>query len=293
MLGTDLVTQLAPEHEVIGVGLSLVSHIHVPYRQVDLAKSDLTEELIREVRPEVILHAAAMTHVDGCETQRAEALRGNFEATRNVVNAVGRSDALIIFFSTDFVFDGSKTEPYTEEDLPRPLSVYGETKLLAERYLLMRAKRYLILRTSWLFGQWGDNFPKKILKRAEGKTPFPVISDQVGNPTYTGDLAEAVSKILGFLSQKKIPAHENQIYHIANEGIVSRCDFARAVLRKRNFSPELAVPVSSAAAPPLPAVRPRNSALSTEKIKQRLGIRLRAWEEALDAYFQKDVGVKA
>ena len=145
-----------------------------------------------------------------------------------------------------------------------------------------------MLRTSWLFGKAGDNFPRKILRQAEAGNPFPVICNQFGNPTFTGDLAEAVGKIIKFLSRKTIGA-ENQIYHIANEGVVSRFEFARTLLKKKNFSPDLVKPIASETAPKRPAARPQNSSLSTEKIKERLGVHLRHWEEALEAFLQEDM----
>lgn len=292
MLGTDLAARLASEHELTGAGRKPAPHLNIPFYTGDLAKFQTTRDLVQSALPEVILHAAAMTDVDGCETRRLEALRNNFDATRNVVNAGNRANALIIFFSTDFVFDGTKPGPYEESDIPHPLSVYGETKLLAERYLLLKGRRFLILRTSWLFGRAGNNFPKKVLKQAEAGTPFSVISDQIGNPTYTADLAEAVSRILAFLSHQQTTGTWNQIYHAANEGAVSRYEFACAVLKKKNYSTDLVKPIASESAPPRPAARPRNSSLATEKIKGCFGIRLRPWEEALDSYLREDVGLR-
>lgn len=287
MLGTDLVSRLSADHQLTGVGRHPVSHLGIPYQAADLAKSKAAHDLVASVRPEAVLHAAAMTDVDRCQTHRTEALRDNLDVTQNVTEASNRVNALLIFFSTDFVFDGKKSGPYGENDSPHPLSVYGESKWLAERYLFLKGKRFVILRTSWLFGRAGDNFPKKILRQAERGSPFPVISDQFGNPTFTGDLAEAVGKILKFLSEA--PAGlENQIYHVANEGVVSRFEFARAILKKRNFSPDWVKPVSTEAAPKRPAPRPQNSALSTEKLKMRFGVRLRPWEEALESFFQEE-----
>ena len=163
MLGTDLALKLASKYEVAGVGRRPVSHLRIPYHTVNLSNSKTTLEFILDLKPEAILHAAAMTEVDLCETERRAALEENLETTRHVTDAANRLKALVIYFSTDFVFDGQKSGPYTEEDVPHPLSVYGQTKLLAEKYLRLRGRRYFILRTSWLFGAYGNNFPKKIL----------------------------------------------------------------------------------------------------------------------------------
>lgn len=288
MLGTDLISYLRAGHQLIAVGREAVTNSEISFHQVDLSKSKIVHDLLTSIHPEVVLHSAAMTDVDGCETHRFEALRDNLEATRNITEASNRVAALVIFYSTDFVFDGNKSEPYQEIDLPHPVSVYGQTKLLAERYLFTRGKRFVILRTSWLFGKAGNNFPRKILKQAEIGKSFPVISDQFGNPTFTGDLAEATGKIVKQLCQKNQGA-ENQVYHVANEGVVSRFEFARTVLRKKNYPTELVKPISTDEAPKRLARRPKNSALSTEKIKERFGIRLRHWEEALNSFLQEEI----
>ena len=144
-----------------------------------------------------------------------------------------------------------------------------------------------IFRTSWLFGKQGNNFPKKVLTQAQEGKPLTVVSDQIGTPTYTGDLAEAIGKILNFFTHP-LPRHENQIYHLANEGVVSRYEFAQSILKKRNYSPTLVTPVSSESDRSRPARRPQNSSLSMEKVKAHFGLQLRSWEEALEAYFQED-----
>jgi dTDP-4-dehydrorhamnose reductase len=287
MLGSDLVQRLAPKHQVVGVGRKPAPHPAVPFQQVNLTEALRVNDCLDEIKPEVILHAAAMTEVDTCETNRHLALLDNFETTRNICNAANRLDSMVVYFGTDFIFDGKKSSPYVEEDLPRPLSVYGETKLLGERYVRLRAKRYLILRTSWLFGKQGNSFPKKILRQAEAGNPIRVVTDEFGNPTYTWDLAGAVSEILEALAAGD-EGKRNQIYHVANEGAVSRYELARAILKKRNLPLKLLVPVSQKEAH-FPAARPQNSALSTEKLKDCFGIKLRPWEEALDAYLVEDL----
>lgn len=288
MLGTDLAFRLAPNHFLVGIGREPAPHLEIPFRVGDLAEGRIAQQLIASEKPEIVLHAAAMTDVDRCETNRREALQGNLEVTRNVTEAANQVGALLIFFSTDFVFDGAKSGSYQEEDIPHPINVYGETKLLAERYLILRGRRFLILRTSWTFGKQGDNFPRKILKQVEAGETLQVVSDQFGNPTYTGDLAEAVGKIIEVISRSS-SGHENQTYHIANEGVVSRYEFARTILKKRNYPLNVVVPIESGGVRTRPALRPRNSSLSTEKIKNHFGVELRHWEEALEAYLGKDV----
>jgi len=287
MLGTDLVLCLSPKYQVVGVGRKPAPHLQIPFRIARLENTKSTNDLIETEKPDVILHAAAMTEVDLCETDRAGALRDNLEVTRHVVEAANRVGALVIYFGTDFVFDGEQAGPYREEDIPHPISVYGETKYLAERYLGLRSKRFLILRPSWLFGKHGNNFPKKILKQAETGKPLLVVENEIGNPTFTWDLAGAVNELLEIIAQGKA-GWESQIYHLANEGIVSRLEFARTILKKRNLPLDRLTPVTARELH-LPAARPRNSALSTEKIKKNFGIRLRPWEEALEAFLQEDL----
>ena len=289
MLGTDLVQQLSRKHQLVGTGRRPAVHLAIPYQLNNIAFYQKAFSVVESVKPDIILHAASMTEVDQCETDRRSALADNFEATRNITEAGNKVGALVIYFSTDFVFDGSKPLPYTEQDAPNPVSVYGETKLLAERFLLIKGKKFLILRTSWLFGKHGDNFPKKILKQAEAGKPIRVVADQFGNPTYTGDLADAVEKIIEGVSSGTAATKLNQIYHVANEGVISRYEFARAILKHGNFSQDLLSPVSSDEINQI-AQRPRNSALSTDKIGKHFGVRLRPWEAALDAYFQEELG---
>ena len=292
MLGTELASRLAPKYEVVGAGRTPASHLGIPFQTGDVSQAETVRNLFRSILPEIVLHAAAMTDVDRCEVERKEALRANFEATRLVTDTANQLKALVIFFSTDYVFDGTKRGPYVETDTPCPLNVYGETKLLAERYLLVRAKRFLILRTSWTFGKRGNNFPKKVLKQAEAGKTIPVLSDQIGSPTFTGDLAQGVAEMIECLPQAGGKS-ENQIYHIANEGRVSRYEFARAVLKKRNYPVNLVVPAAGEQVSRL-ARRPQNSVMSTAKIKRCFGVRLRSWDAALDAYLQEETeGINA
>ena len=286
MLGTDLCAQLAGKHEVVGAGRNPAPHLRVPFQTADVSQPDSVRKLFHAVRPEMVLHVAAMTNVDQCELERKDALRYNFEMTRLVADACNQTKALLIFFSTDYVFDGTKQGPYKETDVPHPLNIYGESKFLGERYLLIRGKRFLIFRAAWTYGKQGNSFPKKVLKQAEAGKPIPVLTDQIGSPTFTGDLAHAVSEVIDALphAEKK---SENQIYHLANEGQASRYEFAQAVLKKKNYPADLVVPASDDQIN-RPAKRPQNSVFSTEKIKEHFGIKLRSWEAALDAYLQEE-----
>lgn len=285
MLGSDLVSRLFAKHEVLGVGRKPAPHLPAAFRQADLSLPEAAEEIVRSFRPEVILHSAAMTDVDRCESHRGEALRGNLEVTRNLTDSANRAGSVLVFFSTDFVFDGKQPRPYTEEDAPKPLNVYGESKLLAERYVLAQANRFMILRTAWTFGCHGNNFPRKVLERAEHGKAVSVIENQVGNPTSTEDVAEAVSQILDWMVREG-RSNENQIFHVTNRGNVTRVDFARQILKEKGFAENLVLPVPKSQVKRR-AERPDNSTLSTEKLKQRFGIELRPWREALIDYLSE------
>lgn len=286
MLGSDLVLRLAPKFEVWGAGGKPAPHLNIPFEIGDLAQFGFGKKIVSTFQPDVILHAAAMTDVDRCESERKEALRNNFEMTQHMVNLANQFKALLIFFSTDYVFDGMEKEAYKETDLPHPINIYGETKLLAERYVVVRAKRFLILRTAWTFGKNGNNFPKKILEQARAGKTIKVLSDQYGSPTFTGHLAEGVVQILDRLP-KAGKASENQIYHVTNQGRVSRFEFAKAVIRKWGFSENL-IESTTGEGFVRPAKRPQNSVFSTEKLRMNFGIQMPRWEEGLDAYFNEE-----
>lgn len=284
MLGTELVSQLGSKHDLVGVGRRPAGHLKIAFHVENVADFQGMRRLVQAERPRIVLHAAAMTEVDPCESDRKQALTDNFESTRCVTETANAVGALVVYFSTDFVFDGKKSKPYTEEDIPRPLSVYGETKLLGERYLRLRGKRFFILRASWLFGKHGDDFPKKVLRQAEAGRSFRMVTDQVGNPTFSRDLAEAVAKMIDVLRERG-EGKENQIYHMANQGSVSRFELAKFILKRKNYPVELVQPILSDEVL-RPAGRPKNSCLSTDKLKKDFGIQLRSWQEAMEAYLQ-------
>ena len=185
MLGTDLCRELsAQSFSVTGVGLAPAEHLKVPYFQMDLsAAGNPFEELLRSEQPDLIFHTAAQTDVDKCEQNPELARKGNLELTRYVADASKKINALLFFFSTDYVFDGNKKGEYLEEDIPNPKSCYGESKFFAERYIHENLSHYVIMRLSWLYGIWGKSFPRSILERAQYQSRFEVVSDQMGRPT--------------------------------------------------------------------------------------------------------------
>jgi dTDP-4-dehydrorhamnose reductase len=209
----------------------------------------------------LVLHAAAWTDVDGAENHRAQAELVNVEGTRNVV-ALG---APVVYFSTDYVFDGAKREPYVESDRPRPLSVYGETKLAGER----EVRDGWILRSSWLFGWTGRNFVRTMLALAEEQNEVDVVADQRGCPTYVGHLAQATKELVGL---------PYGVWHLAADGDCTWAEFAEAIFEEARIACRV-VPISSAILG-RPAPRPAYSVLRSERPEAP---RLPHWREGLRA----------
>jgi len=278
MLGTDLVEVLRPQFELVGIDRRDVPEAKIPMHGIDLVNAEATRACLLKERPALIFHTAAKTHVDSCESERQDALNLNVEVTRNLVRAGNEVGARLIFFSTDYVFDGTKKGEYTEDDATCPLNFYGETKCLAEKAIQTEARKFNIFRVSWLYGLHGRSFPRTILQKAKGVGLLKVVSDQIGRPTFTRDVAQAFLEMLTRQSSAFERA-EHQIFNLANDGTCSWAEMASAVLKYAGFD-QVKVECVDSTQYPLPAARPKNSVLSTAKIQQHLGIRLRPWQEA-------------
>jgi dTDP-4-dehydrorhamnose reductase len=285
MLGTDLGNVLSPDFEIVGLERRPVTHLTVPYDICDLAQARKTREAILSHKPEVIIHTAAMTDVDYCEEHQDEALANNVAATEHVVDAANEIDAPVIFYSTDYVFDGKKKGAYFETDTTGPLSFYGKTKLMGEEYILRVAKRAMIFRITWLFGIWGRCFPKAILRQAAEVTKMNVVDDQIGRPTWSWDVAQAMRQLL--LNKKEdLLKPGAEIFHLGNSGTVHWADYARFILKGAGLEAVKITDIPSAHLK-RPAPRPANSVLSLEKAEKVLGLKLRSWEEATTEFLPK------
>jgi dTDP-4-dehydrorhamnose reductase len=263
-LGHELERALAPLGEVVATGRA----------EFDLSDLDAIGPAIERTRPDVIVNAAAYTAVDHAESERAAAFRVNAEAVGRIGEAAARRGALVIHYSTDYVFDGSKSAPYTEEDAPHPLNVYGESKLAGEQALAASGCRHLILRTGWVYESRGQNFLLTILKLAHERDELRVVGDQVGSPTAARDLAAASAKLLAL---GEIPTG---IFHLAAAGQCSWFEFAREILA---LSGNLRVRLTqiTTAEYPTAARRSRYSVLSCEKLRRACGIALPHWRDTL------------
>lgn len=240
----------------------------------DLSDERLTRAAIERAEPDVIVHAGAYTDVDGCEGDPDRAYRVNALGTRYVARAAADVGAKLVAVSTDYVFDGARREPYLEWDEPNPLSVYGRSKLAAEREALTAHSRCFVVRTSWVYGPRGRNFVRTILRLARERPELTVVDDEIGGPTLAADLAEAIARLARTSSYG--------IYHLPNQGECSRFDLARRALELAGQTNRV-IPVSTAeylARYPLPARRPAYSTLRNFA-GSAIGIELRPWNEAL------------
>ncbi|HET7776312.1 MAG TPA: dTDP-4-dehydrorhamnose reductase, partial [Azospira sp.] len=256
-LGWQLQRDLAPLGPLLAVDR----------RRCDLGNLDQVRSLVREVKPRLIVNAAAYTAVDQAEQEPDLARRINAEAVGLLAEEAKALDALLVHYSTDYVFDGSKTAPYGEGDLTHPLSVYGRTKREGEEAIAAVAGRALIFRTSWVFGARGKNFVKTILRLASERDSLKVVADQIGSPTPAAMIATVTGMVLAQLGGGR----EQQgcdTYHLAAANPVSWNGFARAIVATAQATPGFALKLGPAAiAPipssdyPLPAPRPLNSRL--------------------------------
>jgi len=238
------------------------------HHDLEITDESAVNAYIRGVKPDLVINAAAYTDVDGCEDDPARAFAVNGDAPGYIAAACHEVGARLIHYSTDYIFDGSKTE-YTESDEPNPINVYGASKLLGEQNIAREMENYIVIRTSWLFGRHGKNFVDTIRHLSRTNETVRVVTDQVGKPTYTLDLARKTAEIAGY------PAG---IYHLTNEGVCSWYEFARA------FAPNV-VPCTSAEFP-RKARRPAYSVLVNTKTSP-----LRHWKEALEEYLNTTVDV--
>lgn len=265
-LGRTLLPLLA-EHEIFGV---------------DLLEHDITDcegllSLARDFRPELILHPAALTDVDGCARDPDLAYRVNGMGTQNVALAAAEVGAELLYISTNEVFDGRATEPYHEWAPCNPINAYGRSKLAGEWYVQNLLTRFYIMRTAWLYAPGGRNFPHRIIQLADQHGSLRIVADEVGNPTYVADLARAIVALL--------QTHAYGIYHGVNAGAASRYEFAKEVLRLSGRAHIPVEPITLAefqrASTPPPYAPLANNAGAA------LGITFRPWQAALAEFLSE------
>lgn len=219
------------------------------------------------------INCAAYTAVDAAESEQAIAEKVNVLGVRYLAEACKNYDVKLIHISTDFVFDGNSNIPYTENQETAPVSVYGKTKLEGENAIQAVLEAFFVLRTSWLYSEYGNNFVKTMLRLSKNLTELGVVSDQIGGPTYAKDLARVILKII------ETDATKYGVYHYSNEGVASWYDFAKAIFEISNTAIKVnAIPTSSY---PTPAKRPNYSVLNTSKLKSNLKVEIPYWRDSL------------
>lgn len=264
MLGQDL----CPIFEDAGMFV-----IETDVENLDITDFKAAENFITNTKPQIIVHLAAYTNVDGAETDREKADIINHKAAENLARISKKTGAILIYASTDYVFDGTKKEPYLPNDPVNPLSVYGKTKALGETAVIENAEKYYIARTSWLYGINGKNFIETMLKFGKAGKEIKVVNDQTGSPTYTVDLALGILKLLN---------KPFGIYHISGEGETTWYDFANEIFTQADIKADLA-PVSTEeytkGQNKVVAIRPKYSTLQNS-------VPMRHWKEALQSYLE-------
>jgi dTDP-4-dehydrorhamnose reductase len=226
------------------------------------------------------INAAAYTAVDKAESEIEHATAVNVLGPKNLAIACKKNKVKIIHISTDFVFDGSSKKPYLESDATNPLGVYGKTKLDGEKALIENTDEYFIIRTSWVYSQFGNNFMKTMLRLASERDSLNIVSDQIGTPTNAVDLAKAIMEIVNHFQIPNSNFHQLfGIYNFSNEGVASWYDFAKEIFRINNIN--ISVNPIPTEAFPTPAARPKYSVLDKIKIKTAFKIEIQSWQEAL------------
>ena len=258
----------------------------VDYPEIDFTKPDSIREAVRAARPAVIVNAAAYTAVDKAEAEPARAYAINAAAPGVLAEEAKRLGSILVHYSTDYVFDGTKHGAYLETDLPNPVNVYGKTKLAGDEAIQSVGGDYLILRTSWVYGARGSNFLLTMLRLARERAELRIVDDQTGAPTSSECIAQATADLLAQLSAPKGGGLQGRsgIYNLTNSGETTWFGFAKAFLSKPQevtgaITPSL-VPITTAEFP-RPAKRPANSCLSCRRVEETFGVRMPHWEDAL------------
>lgn len=269
--------------------LSLLGNVIATTRQqCDLTDLQALSHTISQIRPNVIINATAYTAVDKAEQDDSAAFKINCNALAHLAACAKQQKALLIHYSTDYVFDGTKQRAYNETDSTNPLNVYGQSKLSGENEIMRSGAKALIFRTSWVFGSHGNNFVKTILRLARDREVLSIVDDQIGCPTPTEMLSEATLLVLYKLfSSENFCINSPQLYHLTSSDAVSWCDFARYIVQSaKNLGFAIktktikAIPSTDY---PTPAKRPLNSVLDCQKFKNDFGITLPSWKKYIES----------
>jgi dTDP-4-dehydrorhamnose reductase len=280
VLVTGAAGQLGQAIQYIAPNYSDCQFIFAPSKELDITNQDQVNSFFEVNTIDFCINAAAYTAVDKAETEPEKAVLINVVGPKNLAKACKKHQTKLIHISTDFVFDGKLDKPYLETDLTNPLGVYGQTKLDGEKAIIENMDQYIILRTSWVYSQFGNNFMRTMLRLAQERDSLSIVDDQIGSPTNAVDLASVIMNIINHF-QLSIFNFQSSfgIYNYSNEGIASWYDFAVAIFETNNVSIDVK-PIPTTAFP-TPAKRPKYSVLDKTKIKQTFNINIRSWQEVL------------
>ncbi|MTI80117.1 MAG: dTDP-4-dehydrorhamnose reductase [Firmicutes bacterium] len=273
MLGADIYQSISSKYKVTGVG----------HTELDITNKEEVINTLNNLKPELVINCAAYTKVDDCEKNTAKAFSVNGEGVKNLATVCGELGTVLLQVSTDYVFDGFKKSPYSENDLTNPKSIYGKSKLAGEEYIENMLEKYFIVRTSWLFGNNGNNFVSTILRLAKERNELSIVYDQVGSPTYTRDLAGAITKLINSTNYGT--------YHITNSHHCSWYELAKEILYLADIKEVKVKPITTTQFN-RPAPRPAFSVLENKQWQATGNTLLRPYSEALADYLQKVEGIK-
>ncbi|MFM9989433.1 dTDP-4-dehydrorhamnose reductase [Flavobacterium sp.] len=273
VLVTGALGQLGQAIQFIASNYPDFEFIFASSQDLDITNQERVNHFFDTNKIDFCINAAAYTAVDKAESEIEKAESINVVGPKNLAIACKKNQAKLIHISTDFIFDGSSNKPYSETDTTNPLGIYGKTKLDGEQAVIDNTNEYFIIRTSWVYSQFGNNFMKTMLRLASERDSLNIVSDQIGSPTNAVDLAKALLSIIQSNSSKY------GIYNFSNEGIASWYDFAVEIFRINNVVINVN-PIPTEAFP-TPAKRPKYSLLDKSKIKNTFGIEIKTWQESL------------
>lgn len=264
-------------HDLVAIAPAMAHLTALSRADVDITDARELARATRDSRPEVVINAAAYTFVDQTESERDVAFRVNADAVGAIGHAAADAGALVVHFSTDYVFDGASTLPYPENASPNPLNAYGASKLAGEQQLIRSGARYLLIRTQWLFGLHGRSFPRTMWERACRGQATRVVADQTGRPTYTLDLAHAVWQLLS--------CGASGVLHVTNSESATWYDVANRVFSRAGRADLLSACATTEY--PTPARRPAHSVLDTGSAEALLGGPLPSWVDGVDRFLDE------
>lgn len=256
-----------------------IQFVYTDFQEMDITNIENCQAVFAKHQPHFCINTAAYTAVDKAESEWDKAHLINAVGPENLAKVCKEFDTILIHISTDFIFDGTSKVPYLETDIPNPKSIYGQTKLDGELAIQKNWEKHFIVRTSWVYSQFGANFMKTMLRLASERDTLSVVNDQIGTPTYAVDLAEVLIKIINTENPTPNTQRPFGVYNFSNEGVCSWYDFAAAIFHQKGIQIDLKpIPTDSY---PTPAKRPAYSVLDKTKIKKVFGVEIKNWKESL------------